>query len=171
MPRTPRQPGPRENRSDLPPVTGEVQSGRPYGDRATSEAALRAVPIGDSGAPSAAAAPAGDGGAPEDNPFAAFKAAAQAAEAPGQGLLSAPTERPDEPITAGLSVGAGGGPESMPDVMATQGPDPAIGLWATMMPALGVLASLPGSSPQVRQYYRRIRAQLPPDAYSQKAQG
>lgn len=157
MPRGPRKPGPRENRSDLP-APGTLQNGRPYGARADTEAALSAVPMPSGGTEDLAATAAG----PSD-PFSQFVAAAQGAQPPGQGLLSSPTDSPDEPVTAGLDIGAGPGPEALPQMLATQGPDPAIALWAGSLPALGLLASLPGSSPEVQQYYRRIRAQLPAD--------
>jgi hypothetical protein len=185
MPRKPPQPGPRGNRSDLPAPGSAAQpvrvaSGRPYGERGRTTAALSALPLPDASTddlPSAAAAGAsgqrggGDGGgAVPTDPLAEFVAAAQGAQAPGQGLLSAPSSRPGEPVTAGLPIGPGGGAEAMPPSLATSGPDPALVLWTKMLPALGVLASQPGSSPQIRQYYRRLRSQVPPDYLAQHGQ-
>jgi hypothetical protein len=102
-------------------------------------------------------------GAPT-NPLDEFVAAAQMAQPGGEGLLSGESARPDEPITAGLDVGMGPGSEAVAP-LATVGTDPSVVLWAQRMPALGLLASMPGSSPQVRQFYRRLRSQLPPQYY------
>lgn len=184
MPRKPR-PGPRQNRTDLPAVAspgGPAQApvsytGGEYGSRQANVEAQRVAPMADRSADTmlaqaaasqnGAPAPAGDP-ATDPNSLAAFIASAQAAAPADEGgLLGAPTARPDEPITTGLPTGAGGGPEIVPPLAAAQGPDPSVLLWAPMLPALGVLAARPGSSPQVRQLYRRIRSQLPPDYYQQ----
>lgn len=178
MPRA-RKPGPRENRSDLPP-TGtpgaqpvRLPTGQPYGQRAQAAAAQGSIPLPDRSTEAmlagGGAAPAGDaaaqGVASEDNPLAAFLAAAQAAPSPGEGLLSAPTTRQAEPLTAGMDIGAGPGSDAVAPVVGGTGPDPSIILWAQQLPALSVLAAQPGSSPQIRQWVRRIRSQLPPDYY------
>ncbi len=178
MPRKPK-PGPRQNRSDLPPVAapgGPAQAptsytGGEYGSRKANLEAQAVAPMADRSteamaATAAGAAPApGAPGAPPGGDLAAFVAAAQQAQPPGQGgLLAAPSARPGEPVTAGLSVGPGPGTESL--AMAPDGPDPSVVLWAPMLPALGVLASQPGSSPEVRQFYRRLRSMLPPDYHA-----
>lgn len=162
MPRK-RKPGPRENRSDLPAVA----PGRPYGARAESEAALAAVPTDGPGLPAPSQMPggAGGGGVPEEDMMGGFLEAAQAMEPPGQGLLAGDPENPED-ITSGMDIGPGGGSEMLPDV-AHQGPDPAIGLWRTSLPALGLIASMPGSSSETRQLYRRLRSQVPPDHHEQ----
>lgn len=177
MPRA-RKPGPRGNRSDLPSAAASatqpkrLPTGQGYGQRAAAEKALGAAPMPDrsteamlasgTGSPS----PGGGVGAPAapDPMMAEFLAAAQAAQPPGEGLLTAPTTRPGEPITAGLDVGLGPGSDVLPPMAAT-GRDPSALLWAQQLPALALLASLPGSSPQVRQFYRRIRSQIPPQYY------
>lgn len=179
MPRK-RKPGPRQNRTDLTPVAapapggpaqGQRQfTGRPYGERAASIALQNVAPMPDR---SAEAMMSGAGGvaspspapATAEDPLSQFLAAAQSAESPGEGLMSAPSARPGEPVTAGLETGMGGGPDALPP-LATTGTDPSVVLWAKMLPGLGVLASQPGSSPEVRQLYRRLRSQLPPDYYS-----
>lgn len=175
MPRKPR-PGPRQNRSDLPPATapgGPAQApvsytGGEYGSRKASLERQAVAPMADRSTAAMAAGGAGGGGtaaAPPPDELSAFLAAAQQAQPPGEGgLLAAPTARPGEPMSAGLSVGAGPGPEVLPAI--PQAPDPSVILWAPMLPALEVLASKPGSSPEVRQLYRRIRSQLPADYYT-----
>lgn len=177
MPRK-RKPGPRQNRTDLAPVAapggpGQGQrnfTGAPYGERAANAALQNVVPLADrstdammsGGGGGAAPAPAA---APAADPLSEFLAAAQGAEPPGDGLLTGASGRPGEPVTAGLDVGMGAGPEGLPP-LATTGVDPSIVLWAGMLPALGVLASQPGSSPEIRQLYRRLRSQLPPDYHA-----
>jgi len=42
---------------------------------------------------------------------------------PGQKPFARPTERPDEPITAGLPIGAGPGPEALAPIVAPRGDD------------------------------------------------
>lgn len=83
------------NRTDMAPPTQApaVPTGLPYGEAQASEQAQQQAPV------------AGD-------PFAGILAAAQQAEFQPVGL-NAPTERPDEPITAGLSRGPGPGPEAL----------------------------------------------------------
>lgn len=162
----------RPNRTDLPvpgstaqPIRSDsVASGRPYGARASSEAALAAMPAAPEGG---AATPTPDSppGASSSALDGLIAAAAQA-QSPGAGLLSEDPEVPED-ITTGLSVGPGSGPEALPPMLGA-GPDPSIALWQSWLPALGILASQPGSSPEVRQLYRRLRAATPPDTYEER---
>lgn len=96
------------NRSDLN-VPAAVASGQQYGKRAEQVAAQRAVPM---------ARPATDA-----VPTAPPRVAAPASQAPsapqgpmpGQLVpLDAPSQRPGEPVTAGLPVGPGAGAEANP---------------------------------------------------------
>lgn len=92
------------NRTDLQGPT--APTGLPYGDRAKLVAAQKAVPMG---APPGPASPAAPAGLPPSQPGAAGPA-----PAPGQvhpGGLTGPSQRPGEPVTAGLPIGAGPGPE------------------------------------------------------------
>ena len=87
------------NRSDL--RTPPEPTGLPYGDRAKLNAARAAVPMGP---PPAAAAPSGGGaGLPPQ--------AAPAGPSPGDLPFLHPTQRPNEPVTAGIPQGPGPGPE------------------------------------------------------------
>lgn len=105
---------------------------------------------------------------------AAFRAAEQSApmaQAPGAPALSlapdtsgivplgAPTQRPSEPLTAGLSGGPGAGP-SMPAQTAPQlTPDQRQRL-ISYLPALLFAASQPDASPSMRQFVRNLRGDL-----------
>lgn len=78
------------NRTDLnQPV--QVASGQPYGARQEQVAAQKAVPL-----PAAPPVPASPPPGPAPGSFGAF---------------DRPTERPNEPITAGMAMGPGPGPE------------------------------------------------------------
>lgn len=82
------------NRTDLNRNRQPVQAaaGQPYGERGAQEQAQRAIPL-------PAAPPVS---APPPSP------------APGSfGPFTRPTEFPDEPLTAGLPVGPGPGPEAV----------------------------------------------------------
>lgn len=79
--------------------------GQTYGQRQAQVEAQRAVPMAAPTAPVAPTAPTGGGGpAPGMPPIM-----------PGQfGGLTRPTERPLEPVTAGIKSGPGPGPEVLP---------------------------------------------------------
>ena len=85
------------NRTDMnqnrQPVT--VASGQPYGARQEQVAAQRALPL-----PAAPPVPAPPPPAPGALPG-------------GRGPFTRPTEYPDEPLTAGMSMGPGPGPEAL----------------------------------------------------------
>lgn len=101
------------NRSDLNTRRLPVQTGRgqPYGTAAAQTRSQRAVPM-------AAPQP------PRMAPPEAQAAGAPSALAPRSAIpLDAPTARPDEPVTSGLPIGPGAGPESLfmpPDPTALQ---------------------------------------------------
>lgn len=81
------------NRSDLrnPTVKVQAATGQTYGEAGKQIAAQKAVPMGQ---------------APTD------QAAQEQTVSPGQlGGLTAPTQRPEEPISAGANYGEGPGPE------------------------------------------------------------
>jgi hypothetical protein len=82
-------------RTDLNQAVRTVP-GQPYGQAGAQQAAQQAIPQPQT--PVVQASPA-----PTAAPFAA----------PESGMLHAPTARPDEPVTAGLPVGAGPGPEAL----------------------------------------------------------
>lgn len=72
--------------------------------------------------------------------------------------LFAPTERPQEPITAGVDVGEGPGSE----VLAMRQPDSQNfnASIASYMPVLAYISNLPNTSPETRKAIRQLRDQL-----------
>lgn len=100
------------NRTDLQanklPVT--VVPGQQYGQGVAQRDAQRVVPMGAPPSPGVASAPSpalGTAGGPSGPPQAP-------GPLPGQVIpLDAPTQRPNEPITAGMPLGTGPGPEAL----------------------------------------------------------
>ena len=76
----------------------------------------------------------------------------------GDALLQ-PTARPDEPVTAGLPMGAGPGPEAMQAPAIPTTPDDYE--LARYLPMLELLADRPNSTAQTRNFVRRMRGSLP----------
>ena len=94
--------------------------GQGYGDAAAQQAAQRAIPISaqpvaNAPQPTAAVPSAGGGGVPGGASAASPAAGPYAGELTP---LTAPTQRPNEPVTAGLPVGPGPGPEALTGVGA-----------------------------------------------------
>lgn len=96
---------------------------------------------------------------------AAFEAQQQAApmSASGPDLsglvpMNAPSNRPDEPITAGMPGGPGPGP-SVPANTPQIDPDRAARL-RSYLPALVLLASQDDVDPQTKAFVRSMRAEL-----------
>lgn len=73
--------------------------------------------------------------------------------------LYAPSQRPDEPITTGIPMGPGAGPEvlGINNNIDTEEDKARI---VSYLPALEVLAASPDSSQAFRNYVRQIRANL-----------
>ena len=110
--------------------------GQPYGAQAEQVRAQKAVPAG----PSPAVSPTTPGfAAPPVTPTQVVP-------------ISAPTMRPNEPVTAGTDLGPGvGAPPPTLDNAET------IRQW---MPALERLASMPEASAQTRNFVRFLRASI-----------
>jgi hypothetical protein len=75
--------------------------------------------------------------------------------------LFAPSQRPDEPITAGIAMGAGPGPEALG--INNMQPEDDTNFRATMleyMPVLNYIAGLPSTSPETRKALRQLRDNL-----------
>lgn len=111
-PRPPAGPGKLANRQDMSRVTiagqpaqGVYSEGNlQYGDRTRIEQGLAAAPIPQGAHPAAT----GSHAAPSGTPTPAGGAALSFED-----LLTRPSRYPDEPITAGLAIGAGPGPEAL----------------------------------------------------------
>ena len=119
------------NRTDLnqrgpQPVT--VAPGQAYGEGAAQREAQQAVPMGGTPMPPPSAAPA------PPQPEAPMPK-------PGEIPWLSPTERPNEPISAGLSSGAGPGPESLSIPISQE---------SKLADILEGPASSPMASPQVK---------------------
>ncbi len=83
-------------------------------------------------------------------------AAAQAPVTP----LYAPTQRPEEPITAGIPMGEGPGPEVLGINQPSADTDADRQRMLSYLPALEALAQSPASSQSFRNYVRLLRANL-----------
>lgn len=87
---------------------------------------------------------------------------AQASQAPMPQVtpLTAPTERPNEPITAGAPIGPGPGPEAMGMAMGMKGQSSidakSLGAY---LPSLERTASMPGTPPSFIRFVRYLRSQ------------
>jgi hypothetical protein len=103
------------NRTDLngpKPVPARAASGQTYGKRSEQMAAQRAMPISRPSTDAVPSAPTGAGPAPP----------APTGPRPGGVVpLDAPSQRPNEPLTAGLPVGPGPGPEALGDLAGLGG--------------------------------------------------
>ena len=115
------------NRTDLigpAQLANQTAPGQQYGDRAAQQQAQRAIPV----APTALTTGGPPTGAPtppqppaQQGPPQLASILGQAAGHNGPGdntLLNRPTDRPNEPVTAGLPVGPGPGPEALSGVGA-----------------------------------------------------
>lgn len=71
--------------------------------------------------------------------------------------FGAPSQSPDEPITAGAALGAGIGPDAAGIQQDTQA---TLQQLAPMLRSLEVIANLPGSNPETRAYVRTLKAKL-----------
>lgn len=144
--------GPYGNRTDMNrPQAVQAAPSKVYGQGVAQEASQRAVPVAAPPAQRQAVAPATPAaGAPPGPPPG------------GMGDLLRPTERPDEPMTAGMSLGAGPGPEALGQMFQ----DPAkqdLMAFAPYLPTLELLANLPESSVETRNFVRRLRGSMPLD--------
>jgi hypothetical protein len=73
--------------------------------------------------------------------------------------ITAPTERPQEPITSGIAMGPGAGPEALTLPGAGDSNEDKQRL-LSYLPALEVAAQSPNSSQAFRNYVRVLRANL-----------
>ena len=88
-------------------------------------------------------------------PASEVRAAAQESVTP----LFAPSQRPDEPITSGIAMGPGPGPEALGISASEDTEEDRIRL-LSYLPALEAAALDPNSSQAFRNYVRLIRANL-----------
>lgn len=132
------------NRSDLQaaePV--EVAPAKEYGERQQQQAAQRALPIAPSPQP-AASPPAPQAPPQPQQP----NSASSLPDINGQVPWLHPTQRPNEPITAGLPIGAGPGPEALTGIGAIAANQQTE--QGTLRNLLSSLAAGPSSSSAIR---------------------
>ena len=84
------------------------------------------------------------------------RAAAQESITP----LYAPTQRPEEPLTSGIPMGAGPGPEVLGMNQPSADTDADRQKLLSYLPALETIAQSPSSSQSFRNYVRLLRANL-----------
>lgn len=144
----------RSNRTDLiaprtpgAPAAGQgaaAFTGLPYGENERITEAQRAMP-----APDVRTAV---------TPGQAAVEAAKRAPAMPNDMLYQPTAWPDEPVTAGVPIGPGPGPEALPPNLAPPPPISDLERMRPYLPTLELMASQPNASPSFRNWVRRLRA-------------
>lgn len=147
-------PAAKPNRSDLTRAPGPVEiPGQAYGDQAAQVAAQRRIPAGPpplpAGAPAPAPAPPGNAGGSAVNAMGTPLVGSR-------GPLDRPTERPNEPVTHGLPMGPGAGPEALTGIgaAARQGAVEQ----GTLAHLLTSLAAQPGATSAIRDLASRAQA-------------
>ena len=144
-----RQPTPAANRTDLtvPNVQAPAQQ---YGERSQQQAAQRSVPVAAPPipAPAGGTTPTAPGTAPAGPTGGAQAGGLPPVSGPGILPFLHPSNRPNEPVTAGLPTGAGPGPEALTGVGAIAA-NQAVEQ-GTLRNLLTSLASGPASSAAVR---------------------
>jgi hypothetical protein len=133
-------PGALSRRTDGGPQAIRELPNAKYGEGATYRAAEQAAPM--SGGMSMPSAPP-----PNLSP-----------DLSGLTPMGAPSERPDEPITAGMPMGAGAG-STGPSLVAGMSPEQAERL-RSYLPVLVLLASQDDVDPSTKSFVRRLRGEL-----------
>lgn len=135
------------NRSDLTrPAPITTVPGQGYGEQAQQRAAQQVIPMG----AQPVATGGGGAGAPPQTPSAA---PAPQMPLPGVKPFTRPTERPNEPVTHGLPVGPGAGPEALTGVGAIARDNQV--QQGTLINVLNNLASGPNATPAIRDLAAR----------------
>jgi hypothetical protein len=137
---------PQNNPANISATGGNGQSGRDYTGFAYGQ--NQALAQQQSGAPMAQAP------SPVSSP-----APSMANNFPQTTSINAFTERPEEPVTTGIAMGPGAGPESLILPGAGDTSEDMQRL-ISYLPALEVAASSPNSSQAFRNYVRVLRANI-----------
>lgn len=136
---------PQNNPNNINPMGGDGQSGREYSGFAYGE--NKAINEQQAGAPMEKVA------SPSFTPTNPVRNLPQATP------LTAPSQRPDEPVTTGVPIGPGAGPEAL-TLPSNQDTDEDRARLLSYLPALEVAAQSPNSSQAFRNYVRLLRANL-----------
>ena len=122
--------------------------GQPYGENIDQLQAQAVIPLPQQQPPVAGGNPTGPPPTQEGDPMANLLALAQGTPPPAGGLFG-PTQRPIEPITTGLPVGPGAGPEAIVQDRARM---------RTVADTFSMLADVTGS-PMYRRLAQQAQAQ------------
>lgn len=136
---------PQNNPANISATGGNGQSGRDYTGFAYGE--NQALAQQQAGAPMAQA------------PSPTKSTPSMASNLPQVTPINAPSERPDEPVTTGIAMGPGAGPEALTLPGAGDSNEDKQRL-LSYLPALEVAAQSPNSSQAFRNYVRVLRANL-----------
>lgn len=133
-----------------------VPRNRPYGERARNEQAVGMIDQGQT--PPGGSPPESMPGAPggHTDPMAVAQQTSLRA-----GLLGGPSRSPNIPVTDGLPVGPGRGPQALTP-QRTGPTELELQMYAKYLPALEVMASRQDSTPGTRSLARRLRSMIPP---------
>ena len=137
------------NRADLTRPTVQQVPGQGYGEAAAQRSAMQAIPLPTPQAPGGAAPAAV---APPAGPMSALPGAPMVG---ANGPLTRPTERPNEPVTHGLPMGPGAGPEALQGVGATAR-ETAVEQ-GTLTHLLTNLAATPGATSAIKDLAARAQ--------------
>lgn len=74
--------------------------------------------------------------------------------------FGAPSQRADEPVTAGAPLGAGVGPEALGLPTSTQLQEEDAKTLMNALPVWEFLANMPGASPSTRAIVRKIKSMV-----------
>lgn len=128
-------PGRLSQRTDGQPI--QTLPDAAYGEQKTFREIQQGAPMG--GSP-----PAPAGGEPPTPPIDMSRVTP----------LNAPSQFPEEPVTAGADAGLGVGPSG---VFRDRGPNPDIERLRQYLPALEIIASMPSASEETRSFYRTLK--------------
>lgn len=138
------------NRTDLlrpSPEAVTAAPGQTYGEAAQQQLAQRAAPMG--------AAPIGIQPTPQPQAAPAMSALPGAPMVGANGPLTRPTERPNEPVTHGLPMGPGGGPEALQGIGAAARENAVE--QGTLTHLLTNLAATPGATSAIKDLAARAQ--------------
>ncbi len=134
------------NRTDLSkPVPVQAATGQPYGAAKSQTDSQKVVPVAPPAPPAGGGPPAQGTPAPQGPPPG------------GVGAFGRPTDRPGEPITAGLPTGAGPGPDALMFNQVSSQEDIDLKNLKPYLPVLELMASQPGASQATINFVRRLR--------------
>jgi len=136
---------PQNNPANINPMGGNGQSGRDYTGFAYGE--NKAINEQQASAPMAAV------------PTPSFTPTNPVRNLPQATPLTAPTQRPDEPVTTGSPTGPGAGTEALM-LPSQQDTDEDRARLISYLPALEAAAQSPNSTQAFRNYVRVLRANL-----------